>query len=84
MIRPGCGAGSRGSLPFDLRWRAAFDHALAGRLAGLLQAAIARRDRRIAREAGLTDPQGGAVLVMQCFASDLRSNLPCSPSGRTC
>jgi hypothetical protein len=63
------------SLPFDLRWRAAFDHALARRLAGLLQAAIARRYRRLAREAGLTDPQGGAVLVMQRFSSDLRTNL---------
>jgi hypothetical protein len=59
------------SLPFALRWRAAFDHALACRLRG---PAPARRYRRIAREAGLTVPQGGAVLVMQRFSSDLRTN----------
>jgi hypothetical protein len=63
------------SLPFGLRWRAAFDHELACRLAALLQAAIARRYRRLAREAVLTDPQGGAVLVLQRFSADLRTNL---------
>jgi hypothetical protein len=63
------------SLPFDLRWRAAFDHELALALARITQAEIERRYRRLARKAGLREPRGGAVTVMQRFGSDLRTNL---------
>ncbi len=63
------------SLPFDLRWRAAFDHELARALARITAAEIERRYRRLARKAGLREPRGGAVTVMQRFGSDLRANL---------
>jgi hypothetical protein len=63
------------SLPFDLRVRAAFDHALARTLARIAVDAIEERYRRLAAEAGLRGPRGGSVVVMQRFGSDLRLNL---------
>ncbi len=63
------------SLPFDLRWRAAFDHELARALARIAVDAIEERYRRLAAESGLRAPRGGSVVVMQRFGSDLRTNL---------
>lgn len=63
------------SLPFELRWRAAFDHRLARALARITVDAIDARYRRLAGEAGLREPRGGSVVVMQRFSSDLRTNL---------
>jgi len=63
------------SLPFDLRWRAAFDHELARALARIAQTESERRYRRLASDVGLAEPRGGAVTVMQRFGSDLRTNL---------
>lgn len=63
------------SLPFDLRVRAAFDHELVRALARFMTDAIEARYRRLAEQAGLHEPRGGSVVVIQRFSSDLRLNL---------
>jgi len=63
------------SLPFDLRVRAAFDHELVRALARITTDAIEARYRRLAQEAGMREPRGGSVVVVQRFSSDLRLNL---------
>jgi hypothetical protein len=63
------------SLPFELRWKAAFDHELALAIARITTRAIESRYRQLARKAGARAPRGGSVTVMQRFGSDLRLNL---------
>src|SRR5690606_5553295 len=63
------------SLPFDLRVRTAFDHELVRALARITTDAIEERYRRIAEQAGLRQPRGGSVVIVQRFSSDLRLNL---------
>jgi hypothetical protein len=74
------------SVPFDLRWRFAFDHPLTLSLVKLLRAAIETHYRRLAREAGLSSPKSGSVTVIQRFGSDLRhemrSGIPSALAGR--
>lgn len=63
------------SFPFQLRWALAFHHDLALELVRITRSEIDRRYRRLAREAGLSDPRGGAFFAIQRFGSDLRLNL---------
>ncbi len=63
------------SFPFALRWALAFHHDLALALARITHAEIDRRYRRLARDAGLREPRGGAFFAIQRFGSDLRLNV---------
>jgi hypothetical protein len=68
------------SLSFELRVRAAFDDDLALALRRITTRAIESRDRGLCRRAGLCQPRGGSVTVIQPLArhgggSDLRTIL---------
>jgi len=63
------------SFPFQLRWALAFHHDLVKALARITYEEIDRRYRRLAREAGVRTPRGGAFFVIQRFGSDLRLNV---------
>jgi hypothetical protein len=63
------------SFPFGLRCTLAFDHELTLALTRIAEAEIERRYRRLAREARLTEPRGGAFVAIQRCGSDLRPNV---------
>ncbi|MFM7298751.1 MAG: transposase zinc-binding domain-containing protein, partial [Planctomycetota bacterium] len=63
------------SFPFGLRCALAFDHELTLALTRVAQCEIERRYRRLAREAGLTKPRGGAFVAIQRCGADLRPNV---------
>ena len=60
------------SFPFQLRWALGFHHDLVKALARVTYDQVARRYLRLARDAGLRAPRGGAFFAIQRFGSDLR------------
>jgi hypothetical protein len=63
------------SLPHRLRYRLAWDHDLCRRVAAVFLRAVFRLLREHARAAGLEQPRGGAVAVIQRFGGALNLNV---------
>ena len=63
------------SLPFALRVRLAFDHDTTLALWRLVEREIDRRYLRLARDAQLTSPRGGSLMVVHRASNDLRLNV---------
>jgi hypothetical protein len=63
------------SLPYRLRYRLAWDHALCRRVTGVFLRAVFRLLREHARASGLEHPRGGAVAIIQRFGGALNLNV---------
>ncbi|MEO2139824.1 MAG: transposase, partial [Thermoleophilia bacterium] len=63
------------SLPYSLRYRLAWDHALCRAVVGCALRAILGFLRRRARDAGVRDGRGGAVTIVQRFGGALNMNI---------
>ena len=63
------------SLPHPLRYRLAWDHDLCRRVSAVFCRAVSRLLSDLARAAGLEQPRGGAVAVIQRFGGALNLNV---------
>jgi hypothetical protein len=63
------------SLPYRLRYRLAWDHDLCRRVTAVFLRAVFRLLRDQGRAAGLAQPRGGAVAVIQRFGGALNLNI---------
>ena len=63
------------SLPHPLRYRLAWDHDLCRRVSAVCLRAVFRRLTDQGRAAGLEQPRGGAVAVIQRFGGALNLNV---------
>ncbi|MDA2954030.1 MAG: hypothetical protein O2976_05400 [Actinomycetota bacterium] len=63
------------SLPYRLRYRLAWDHALCRDVVGCAMRAILGFHRRRARDVGVRDGRSGAVTIVQRFGGALNMNI---------
>jgi hypothetical protein len=63
------------SVPYRLRYRLAWDHDLCRAVAGILVRSVHRVLRDRARDSGVEDGRGGAVVVIQRFGGALNLNV---------
>jgi hypothetical protein len=69
------------SLPHRVRYRLAWDHDLCRRVAAVFVRAVFRLLREHARAAGLEQPRGGAVAIIQRFPPHGAQSAPWEPRG---
>ncbi len=63
------------SLPYRLRYQLAWNHDLCREVTAVTMRAIMKFLRDQAREAGIADPRGGAVVIVQRFGGSVNLNL---------